>query len=128
MQKNIVRKNIYPIKDIFKLLKDSQKHNSNYIILDDEKVHNKKKKYKLFMTYGCTCCRCGLKAQYFALERFNDQKYYHLNLYGLKDGKEILFTKDHIIPKSKGGKNKLENYQTMCSICNNKKGNTVWYN
>ena len=30
-------------------------------------------------------------------------------------------TKDHIIPKSKGGKNELSNYQTMCTYCNNEK-------
>lgn len=34
-------------------------------------------------------------------------------------------TKDHIIPKSKGGKDELNNYQTMCVICNVKKGNKI---
>ena len=32
-------------------------------------------------------------------------------------------TKDHIIPKSKGGKDILDNFQTMCFECNTKKGN-----
>lgn len=30
----------------------------------------------------------------------------------------------YVIPKSKGGDNELHNYQTMCSICNWKKGDT----
>lgn len=47
----------------------------------------------------------------------------HINLYGSKDNRWILFTKDHIIPKSKGGKNILSNYQTMCYECNFTKGN-----
>ena len=69
---------------------------------------------------------CGLKASYFALERHEDQERFHLNLYGINDNnEEILFTKDHIYPKSKGGKSKIDNYQTMCIICNNKKKDCI---
>jgi 5-methylcytosine-specific restriction endonuclease McrA len=35
-------------------------------------------------------------------------------------------TKDHIVPKSKGGKDMLSNTQTICVICNTKKGDTLW--
>lgn len=34
-------------------------------------------------------------------------------------------TKDHIIPKSKGGIDDLSNYQTMCERCNKEKGNEL---
>jgi len=34
----------------------------------------------------------------------------------------LLMTKDHIIPKSKGGGEEIENMQTMCYPCNQKKG------
>lgn len=34
-------------------------------------------------------------------------------------------TKDHIVPKSKGGPDKIENYQTMCTECNCIKGSKL---
>ena len=34
-------------------------------------------------------------------------------------------TKDHIVPKSKGGPDCIENFQTMCEECNKKKKNTM---
>jgi hypothetical protein len=47
----------------------------------------------------------------------------HFNLYAEEDARLILMTKDHILAKSKGGQDVLENFQTMCAICNNLKGN-----
>ena len=32
---------------------------------------------------------------------------------------------DHIVPESKGGKASLDNLQALCSVCNNRKQNTV---
>ena len=53
-------------------------------------------------------------------------KSYHLNLYAVDDnGDEILMTKDHIIPRSKGGIDDISNYQTMCRLCNEAKGNKL---
>lgn len=37
----------------------------------------------------------------------------------------IMLTKDHIIPTSKGGPTTWDNLQTMCSICNGAKGNSM---
>lgn len=36
---------------------------------------------------------------------------------------DLAFTIDHVIPKSKGGKDTWENLVTACLPCNNKKGN-----
>lgn len=47
----------------------------------------------------------------------------HLNLYHRsRNGQLLLMTQDHIIPKSRGGADKIENLQTMCQQCNCFKG------
>lgn len=123
----MIRKHIYSIEYVYDKLKtvDFNSKQTQFIDFDNEFIKGTSQRYAVFMRDNCICVKCGLKAAYFALERFEDQKRYHLNLYGLKDNKEILFTKDHIIPKSKGGKDNLDNYQTMCCICNELKADEL---
>ena len=74
------------------------------------------------------CVHCGLRASYFALERHDNSNEIspHLNLYGIDaEGNEVLFTKDHIIPVSKGGKDVLSNLQVLCIVCNMRKGDST---
>lgn len=83
---------------------------------------------QMFTTKGCSCVRCGITGTFFAVERSFIQaetdKPYHVNLYALReDGKEILMTKDHIIPASLDGPDSLANMQPMCEPCNTNKGN-----
>jgi len=83
-------------------------------------------RYLTFARKGISCVRCHLKAKFFALEKPAHQKQdrYHFNLYGVDaEGNEVLFTKDHIKPRSKGGKDHISNMQTMCLKCNGQKGN-----
>lgn len=77
-----------------------------------------------FKVKGTVCVKCGLEASYFAIDQYKKEGP-AFNLFGRKNGKEVLFTKDHIYPKSKGGKNCLSNMQTMCERCNQKKGDSV---
>ena len=79
-------------------------------------------RYEVFKK-SCTCVVCGLEGTKMILERHTEGVNPHFNLYGVEDSELILFTKDHIIPKSRGGKNELKNYNTMCVICNNIKSN-----
>jgi hypothetical protein len=71
----------------------------------------------------CSCC--GLVGSYMALQIIQTRKYClhkpHFNLYGIKDSKHIILTKDHILPKAKGGTDTLDNLQTMCYNCNQMK-------
>lgn len=86
-------------------------------------INMNKDNLKLFFR-NHVCVKCGIEGQYFAMEcNGNDNP--HFNLYALKDGKEILITKDHILPKSLGGKDVISNYQTMCFSCNQEKGNKI---
>jgi len=66
-----------------------------------------------------SCVVCGLKGTLMSLER--DSKTNgrpHFNLYAEVDDGLTLMTKDHIEPKSRGGKDSPKNFQTMCSVCN----------
>ena len=94
------------------------------ILFDGDLIKSNSQRLQTFKLKGCTCVRCGLVGTYFVKEKHANDGSYHLNLYGVdKDGKEILFTKDHIIPKSKGGIDDISNYQTVCVKCNMSKGN-----
>jgi len=107
------------IESVFEAMDNAAK----YIKIQGQRIRADSQRYKLFRQKGTVCVRCGLEASYFKLERFPKDKTFHLNLYGIdKEGDEVLFTKDHIIPKGHGGTNTLENYQTMCSPCNTEKG------
>jgi 5-methylcytosine-specific restriction endonuclease McrA len=79
-------------------------------------------KLQTFARDGIRCRICGCKGSFFAKEKYPGEEYYHLNLYALVDGVEVLMTKDHIIPAAKGGRDRLNNFQTLCQPCNRKKG------
>jgi hypothetical protein len=108
-----------------------RKFKRNYMS-DDGKLHSVKMashRYWCFSEHGMNCVKCGIEGKFFALEshKYNSgNKFYHFNLYALdEDGNEVLMTKDHVLPKSKGGKSHISNYQTMCYKCNHEKGNKI---
>jgi hypothetical protein len=84
--------------------------------------------YKVFKHKGVKCSCCPMEGEYFALERTpgpGSSKYnnWHFNLYGKnKFGREVMLTKDHVNPKSRGGSDEISNLQPMCFICNTRKG------
>jgi len=85
-------------------------------------------RYELFASKGIKCVGCGIEGSYFALEKdiSDSTSRFHLNLYGKdENGEEVMITKDHILPKSKGGENKLSNYQPMCYKCNQEKADKI---
>ena len=76
-----------------------------------------------FKFKGLDCVCCGRKGTHFRIQRTkNSNENYHIGLWS-DDG--IQMTKDHIIPKSFGGVDNLNNMQTMCDRCNSKKSNKI---
>ncbi|MCK9597087.1 HNH endonuclease [Candidatus Pacearchaeota archaeon] len=104
-------------EELFPLVRVGVRKEDHSFELKGHKLKNSQR-YQLFKSKGLKCVCCGLEGKVFYFEKPNGQTTYHLNLYGFFNGKEILFTKDHIIPRAKGGKDQLENYQTMCTVCN----------
>lgn len=89
-------------------------------------------RYTLFKEKGLTCVECGITGTYFGLDMPMNRdgtptfSRPHFNLYAVnEDGEEVLMTKDHILPKSKGGPNHTDNYQVMCHECNQAKGGII---
>lgn len=128
---NYIRDSFWDLKDVYNLLKKN-KNKNKYFYINKNKIKTSSQKNNLFIQNyekyknKCKCDICGLEAKYMVLEKSKDvvNDYFHFNLYTInKDNQEIYFNIDHVIPKSKGGKNELENMQLTCEICNSKKAN-----
>lgn len=92
------------------------------IEVDGFNVYQQSLRYMTFYQKGVACCACGKAGTHFRLCGEEKTNRRHFNLYS---DDETLITKDHIFPRSKGGKNNVMNMQTMCITCNNKKADTV---
>lgn len=75
-----------------------------------------------FKEKGVKCYSCDRVGTHFRLQRQEREPKFHLGLW-TEDGIEM--TKDHIVPKSKGGYDHIDNMQTMCEKCNGQKRNEV---
>lgn len=101
------------------LKKDSNLIKSESIKIDEYLIYKDSWRYRLFYQKGTKYVCCGKEGTYFELKP-DVQKVgrAHFNLFA-DDG--TLITKDHIYPKSKGGPDCIENFQTMCEDCNKEK-------
>lgn len=128
-QSELIRKEIYSIEEVKDKVKNvlfEKDRQLAKVDFDGDLIKGNSQRYQTFFTKGCKCVVCEIEGKYFAKERHLQDKTYHLNLYAVDDnGDEILMTKDHIIPHSKGGIDDISNYQTMCKLCNEAKGNKL---
>lgn len=113
----------YSVETVFQVMVESKYRKS---VLPDGRTFNRNSpRMVLFQTKGTTCVTCGIQGTVFVLETHDMNFTPHLNLYAINDVNEyVLMTKDHIQPRSKGGKNELANYETMCQPCNTQKSDT----
>jgi 5-methylcytosine-specific restriction endonuclease McrA len=130
-KQTLKRGGVYPVAAILPLIvmpEEARKKKSRTSAeFEGKQVYLDSARYQMFASKGTICVACGLKGAFFALEQHysgNNPERWHFNLYGKDvDGNEVLLTKDHIKPKSRKGKNHLDNYQPMCYPCNQAKGN-----
>lgn len=84
------------------------------------------RRMECFAVKGDKCVTCGLEANTIMVDKWSTDGSVHLDLFHVgADNNRVLMTIDHIIPKSKGGPNSLDNYQPMCQPCNSLKGNII---
>jgi hypothetical protein len=99
-------------------------------LYDGHPVSMSSLRYQTFKHRGLECCWCGIKGEYFLLERYPHSgggkrrdraprpDPFHFNLYAEHDGEPVLMTKDHVVPVALDGRDRLENMRTMCFVCN----------
>lgn len=124
MPQEYFRVGVVPIDQVIPIILDHQSSKKAKFEFLGTKVGVVSLRLRTFAIKGCTCSRCGLKATHFAVERgarTPDDSPCHLNLWGMKDGEEVLFTHDHTLDRSAGGADNLSNTTTMCSPCNGEK-------
>lgn len=116
----------YPVEMVAKLREEAINEGKSFIILDGDSINIRSLRLDTFFDLGFKCVECGIEGTHFIKEKSHKIEPYHINLYATdEDGKEVLMTKDHIIPASQGGLDIPENMQPMCSRCNSKKGNKM---
>ncbi len=93
---------------------------------DGHRIKMTSSRLRTFSLRGLKCAHCNLVGSVFYKEKNYEAQNYHLNLYAIDSfGREVLMTKDHILPKFWGGINHISNYQTMCTRCNAAKGHKI---
>ena len=73
---------------------------------------------RVFFNKGCTCVECGIQGTQLALGKDKSGHLY----WDVYTNEFYPLTVDHILPRSKGGTDDLENLQPMCCLCNWRKG------
>jgi hypothetical protein len=85
-------------------------------------VHLTSIRLRTFLKHGTQCACCGLKGQYFAIEREIPKKGspgpYHVNLWAAFEGTPVMMTQSSI---QATGPDSLANKQTLCFKCNREK-------
>jgi hypothetical protein len=118
----------YGLQDVLPHIRAAQTGGPERIELDGDLVAVTSVRLRTFAFKGTRCVSCGIDGLHFRKVRTHQSDPRpHLNLYaaGLSDLIEVLMTKDHIIPRARGGPDALGNMQTMCFRCNERKGDSM---
>ena len=97
----------------------------DFFLLQYSPFNEKKSKEKV-VCHISDCEMCAMRLESLEHRQPEGWEKPHFNLYHMgKKGGLILMTKDHIIPKSRNGRDHIDNLQTMCITCNLRKSNTM---
>lgn len=110
-----------PIEDIRKLADSGTPFfgkGNNRIRLTLSSFHTK-------CIFNGACAGCGLVIVYGQAFQPQNNSRTRMYYFGIRNGKSVCFTKDHILPKSHGGGDDADNIQLMCSDCNNLKSDST---
>jgi hypothetical protein len=110
--------NIVTIDEFINMRKYAVENNLAGLIVNGKILPLNKKRYIMYEKSDFRCGFCHKRASYFRLVEQNENVA-SLVLYIVKNGKEVIFTKDHITPSSQGGDSSLRNLQAACEDCNN---------
>ena len=96
------------------------------IILPDKSRYRLTNTFRLIMEKGNICSSCKKSGTYFLQTERNNTDKFNVNacIYLFTED-NILMTRDHIIPRSAAGSDRLLNLQPMCSSCNRKKNSDI---
>lgn len=114
---------IFDLNTVFDILVHTTgKNGKKKAYINNEKIKVSSLRLTTFKEKGVKCHSCERVGSHFRLQMTDMATTFHLALWS-EDGVEM--TKDHIVPKSLGGYDHLNNMQTMCEECNRDKRNTV---
>lgn len=119
-RKKMIHLGVFSLDDVFPhiTIEESKK---DYVVEGHcYSVKMNSDRYHVFKANNACVC-CGLKGTRMILDMNPGDNLPHFNLYAEEYGRLILMTKDHIVAKSKGGKDIISNFQTCCEICNSLK-------
>jgi len=86
-----------------------------------QEVYKNHHRLIVFASIGCKCVNCDRVGTRLIIGRAKNDGL-HVDVY---TDDLIMMTVDHIVPRSRGGADHINNYQPMCEPCNSSKGNSM---
>lgn len=110
-----------PLQEVLDLIPVLPLKSKVRIDISDKSINVSSRRMQTFKQKGIVCVHCGLTATHWELDVDKSGKDWKVKL--MSDDVEL--TQDHVIPKSRGGTDVIENAQTLCNICNKTKGSRL---
>jgi len=120
-RKRLIHLGDFSLEDVLPYISEEESKREYTVGEEAYDVRMNSDRYFVFQK-NSECVACNLQGTKMILDINPGDQSPHFNLYAEENGRLVLMTKDHIIAKSKGGTDQLDNYQTMCHTCNNLKG------